>query len=795
MILKVQKVNTDANYTRLGLTNKVNPRVSSQKKSLQNATNQDISFGNLNSAVNKVCKTFTESSTVFDDYKSKELLLDQLLGGEFSTMLEELRAGWSHSTFARRIRYNGNGSITFKDDGILPKFLKSAMYPVRDMWLDIGNSLFGSLKKLKKLPSVSNFASRVLDSNPLRTRAEERYLEDIFCTLQGAMTDVNNPNAARHLLSSATKTSTDLQKNLDSLKGSVLSEMLHSTSSVKGNYKTADERTINRLTTGFVSATMAGIDFYNISRMQNDDDGLARKSQNKRFKQESSRICMSAAMTFLTLGALSKYVNKNKYVALATISGTTLISEILSRLLSGMPLRPLTPDEAKTYAHKQHGFKLGKNKAKQEKSVSVDDRQMTSVLENKPEVFSVFNPDKLNDEAKAQPETKEVKFKGEAKKDDENSLLNLNNILKAAGVLTLAGLSVCFARSRSEKFNSMLKDARRGLDDAMDMLTKKDFEVPLENVNKMLDRIDTKYGLHEYAGKFREALATDSYKTVKKVVNGKEVEYVVLGKVDKKIIAPVVKAITYPFNFVWGAIRFPIKMLRGVFEGEITKDTSKVKQEDIIGLYKVFDKALKEVKEGKMTVREFDKFIKRKTIIGALDKTGKSTYKNSSLAAISRPFVTLIASYFFVNDYRNEVLITSEGRDVEGANAVAKERIMHKVSNFFFNSMFMNLFNSVFEGPYHSSLIGAGLVAGATEFTNENAIRKSIGVPTRKMTKEQIEKHDQENLTRDDFWGKYFRFMSKLTGKKSISQKAQDSQKKAQPKPQEAEEKPKETQK
>ena len=117
-------------------------------------------------------------------------------------------------------------------------------------------------------------------------------------------------------------------------------------------------------------------------------------------------------------------------------------------------------------------------------------------------------------------------------------------------------------------------------------------------------------------------------------------------------------------------------------------------------------------------------------------------------------------------------------RENYNENSVAKERTMHKVSNFFFNSLLMNLFNSVFETAYHGSLLGAGAVAAATEFTNENLIRMSIGVPTRKMTKTQIEEHDRRNVERDDFWGKYFRFMSKLTGKKTISQKVQDQEKK-----------------
>ena len=243
-------------------------------------------------------------------------------------------------------------------------------------------------------------------------------------------------------------------------------------------------------------------------------------------------------------------------------------------------------------------------------------------------------------------------------------------------------------------------------------------------------------------------------------------------------MAPIIKAVTYPFGFVWGVVRFPTKIMRGLFEKEASKDLSKINSEDLMSLYKIYDKAKNKLDAGKITPDEFSKLIKRKTIIAAENKTGKSTYKNSSLAAISRPLVTLIASYFFVNDYRNEVLITSHGEDVEGANAVAKERVMHKVSNFFFNSLLMNLFNSVFETAYHGSLLGAGAVAAATEFTNENLIRKSIGVPTKKMSRAEIQEHDRQNLERNDFWGKYFRFMSKLTGKKTISQKVEDQEKK-----------------
>ncbi len=751
-----------------------------------NSHASDISF--RGKSPSGILKKLTKSTSVFSNANQKEKLINDLFGGELVKIQDELFEIWGKKGYEARIKKTANDVITLTDDGILPKFFKSALYPVKDLWLDITNWALGGLSKVKKIKPVSNFAKKGLELGPLKKRANTKKAEELFCIIQGAYADISKGEAPvqRKAIKKVTQKLTGAlpQAEVGKKNGAetILQNMLHATGSVKGNYKTADERTINRICTGLVSASMAGIDFYNISRMQNDDDALAKKSQKKRFKQESSRILMSAAMTFLTLGALSKYANANKYIALATITGTTLVSEVLSRIFGGMPLRPLSPDEARIYAQNQHGKKKAKKSDKADKVV-----EQPKVINSKdtPEIFTKFLTgsqnvsQSANNSVAAKPQ--EMKFKGadkEKTKEKEADILNLSNFLKLLGGLFGAGMVVCIARCRSKRFDEMLKRVRRGMDDAYDMITKKDYLVPLDRLNSIVNKIDKDYNMHQYAQKYREAINSDDYKRVIKKIGGKDVEYIKLGSVDKKVIAPLVKAITYPFGFVWGVIRFPVKTVRTIFQKEGAKGSSGVKKEDLIGFYKTFDKAVKKAESGKMTDNELQNYIKRKIIMSVEDKTGKSTYKNSSLAAISRPFVTLIASYFFVNDYRNEVLIASQGKDVEGANAVAKERIMHKVSNFFFNSMFMNLFNSVFETAYHGSLIGAGAVAAATEFTNENTIRKSIGVPTRKMTKAQIEEHDRQNLTRDDFWGKYFRFMSKLTGKKTISQKAQDEAKK-----------------
>lgn len=771
----------------------INSNITKQKQSINkknasyfpplNYKNLEINFTGLGSTLSTVGNKLTKSSVHFSDYNIRKDQLNKLFGDEFSIMEKEFQEfSQGFLKFDKKIIFDKNGGVTFVEDGILPKFLKSAAYPFKDLWLDVASWALRGASRLEKVPVLSDGAKNLLNSSVLQKRANAKNAEEIFCIMQGAFSDIaSNEKTFNKLANSAMqhirpKTAQALSGDFSDTPETVLHNMLHAASSVKGNYKTADERTINRICTGLVSATMAGIDFYNISRMQNDDDALAKKSQKKRFKQESSRILMSAGMTFLTLGALSKYANSNKYVALFTIAGTTLISEILSRLMSGMPLRPLKPEEAKDFSYHKHSKKNKNADVKNNEPSQLKTDNQTQIIKDIPDEFGKFVINKKPDENQTQ-----TKFKGskELKKNDDNGTpLNAKNLLKAFGVLLAAGLGVCFARSRNEKFNSLLKNIRAGMDNAVDLLTKKDYLVPLDKARDMLSNISNNLGLTDFSRKLSTELESDKYAKIIKQVDGKNVEYVKLGRVDKKFVAPIIKAVTYPFGFVWGVIRFPTKIMRGLFEKEASKDLSKINSEDLMSLYKIYDKAKNKLDAGKITPDEFSKLIKRKTIIAAENKTGKSTYKNSSLAAISRPLVTLIASYFFVNDYRNEVLITSHGEDVEGANAVAKERVMHKVSNFFFNSLLMNLFNSVFESAYHGSLIGAGAVAAATEFTNENLIRKSIGVPTKKMSREEIQEHDRQNLERNDFWGKYFRFMSKLTGKKTISQKVQDQEKK-----------------
>lgn len=146
--------------------------------------------------------------------------------------------------------------------------------------------------------------------------------------------------------------------------------------------------------------------------------------------------------------------------------------------------------------------------------------------------------------------------------------------------------------------------------------------------------------------------------------------------------------------------------------------------------------------------------------------------ETSQLANYSRTLVTLISSFFFVNDYYNESLINSEGKDIEGAKVKRNEKIGHKVINYISNGLFMNIFNSVFNKTLNGSLLGATLVAAATEVTNETTIRSFTCEPKLPLnSKEEIVKYEQNKLNRKGIMGAWSRFFRKITGKKTLTEK------------------------
>ncbi|MBR1617040.1 hypothetical protein IJ670_02705, partial [bacterium] len=167
------------------------------------------------------------------------------------------------------------------------------------------------------------------------------------------------------------------------------------------------------------------------------------------------------------------------------------------------------------------------------------------------------------------------------------------------------------------------------------------------------------------------------------------------------------------------------------------------------------------------------KFEKISKIIEKRTRNFETATETGALANFSRTLVTLISTYFFVNDYSNRVLIESEGKNTQEAKEVRNERIAHKISNFIINGTLMNLFNSFFKGPLNNSIVAATGIAAMTETCNEFLIRKSICQPIGEMKSRQaIIDFEEKNLKRKGIMGAWTRLFKKLTGKKSLTQKA-----------------------
>jgi len=252
------------------------------------------------------------------------------------------------------------------------------------------------------------------------------------------------------------------------------------------------------------------------------------------------------------------------------------------------------------------------------------------------------------------------------------------------------------------------------------------------------------------------------------------------GRIQETKLKIVIDALEHPIKYAKAVLELPLKGFRKLTGMEAPKKPETPKEAksehmlpDLGEFYRDCFPMFKKYKKGRISKEEFSKYIETVNMKPfSIETTTK--YSPTALASKSRNFVTLISSYFFINDFRNEVLLQSDGENKEKAHEVTKERVAHKASNFVLNKFFMEVFNNTFNKQYLSSLLGATLVAAATEVTNESSVRASIGVPLHRMeSREAIDEYEKKHLEQKGFKGVYYRFMARLTGKKMLSEKAE----------------------
>ena len=271
----------------------------------------------------------------------------------------------------------------------------------------------------------------------------------------------------------------------------------------------------------------------------------------------------------------------------------------------------------------------------------------------------------------------------------------------------------------------------------------------------------------------------DAEKLEQGIKDALNAEIISLGKRNKQGIREIADFVTEPFKFIWGTITLPFKHIAKPAY-ELIKGQNKLpeweKELDAVanGIYKITQKPVwcNDKRKIDLSAEDFAKFM-NKRINKSFNTATMSSISNSDLSALAKNTSTAATAWFLMADNHNMVMLKSNGEDKNEAVLKAKERAIQETSRTFYNVMFINLFNNTFRNLYNSSLFGAQTVNTMSTLIGEYVNRKAIGVPVGEHSRSEIINKDYENLNSKGIKGSFFRFMSRLTGKKALSQREQ----------------------
>lgn len=698
-----------------------------------------------------------------------------------------------------------------------------------------------------------------------------------------------------------------------------------------GNYNAVHERALTRIVTGFIPAYFLANDAYNLSRICDDDPQKAEQERKLRFNQETKRVLSNAYLQLITLGALSKWINKSKATFVGVTALSVLITEAFSRLSNGKKLHMINKEEAIEMNIKE-GILPKDYKPTEEKQQPVKD-----IAFKGSKVFRGFG---LTDMPLAQMSTVNMAGKSVDEKlkavNESKPLLTLPTIAKwFVGTIAL-GFGLKYAKgikiAKNIKVNDYFNVIAKKYDKFYNSFTTMEYKITKQDYTKLINKLKEydnvvanyfedviqrqqkankvqsisrefaqvldKAGLKDFAQKFehlanarlsssfkdiaanneaksfisarnKEVISrnlqdlietmkndnlaneakqlqdiildnkgnviTANYNKAKKLINEVAKDYsftfdnrfkvdeateniklfenairelntkapedaqkyqsivekamdadiLSLGKKGIPGVKEVADFITEPFKFIWGTITLPYKHIAKPFSKLINPDVKlpqwpkesdmvasavkRITKQPLIKLPPMFGEH-QGIAKIDYSKEDFAKYMNLQFNKGFNTAT-MSSLSNSDLSALAKNTSTAATAWFLMTDNHNMVMQKSNGENKTGAVQKAKERAIQETSRQFYNVMFISLFNNTFRNLYNSSLFGAQTVNTASTLVGEYINRKAIGMPVKPQTRDEILEKEYKNVTQKGIKGDFFRFMSRLTGKKVLSQR------------------------
>lgn len=688
-----------------------------------NYNSQNLSFKGLSVVYNDVEKTLTKYGEDFGD-AAKDFLREQLKN--------------ANKVKNSAIEYDKDkNTLKITEKPFWKRFIDVCLYPIKEMPLDIANSIFSGLKQIPLFEN-SKVINNILDSRALKTRRES--LESISTA-------------------AAYKSYSELLEKGESTFIAGHKRFKPDT----GNYNSTTERTLTRIVTGMIPAFFLANDAYNLSIFLNNNKDMAKEDKKRRFRQETARVALTAFSTMFAFSLFSKKINSSATINLAVMGALTLTSEIIGRWLAGTPVKLLNEKTATDYKRK-----------------------------------SINKPNE--DNTKTQPEFSGKDKKTEkSSKTPEKGKLTFKNILKIAGVLMLAGFGVekisninsvkKILTNLNKKYKSLYtKDCiieKSKYKEIIDKLKENNFDNIIKKYEEVIDEIQESGNL---SIKEKELLKNELKRIPKKELTKEQIENLIkkikstnnseevyyLGSTKDKIKYVIIHQIlSFPVRFAWDFLMFPYKNMAkpliGLIKTQKTNNSEKVKEKvkkefDISSLAKSmeFFKKIKDKPDFKERVN--------KNLLSSFDSDTKSNYSAADISAKIKMLCNVITSAFLIIDNYNMVMIDSKGKDKELAEQKAKERTIQRTAKIIYGNFIIKLFNGVFANLYNASLLGAQFVNTANALTSETLERSSVGLPLGESDRDTIIESERQKLDAKGLKGDYFRAMAKLTGKKRLEE-------------------------
>lgn len=714
----------------------------------------DLSFKGLSLGYKQIGKTF--SVREFLEFS------DKYVGKMGRELLEDITVRHKDAA-AKLISVNGD-NITLAKKTIPHLAWDGIIYPFKIL---PGDLLNGVVELMGKVPGFKNWSAKTLERPMFKNIRQRSKLDPKISSLQGLITyrDMKIHNAKEAFAKQAGKALNELTdaeiakitQEVDAKMGSsIFQSELKMFDPKSGNYDTKHERALNRLVSGLPPAIFLANDAYNLSRMMDDDPNAATKEQKIRFKQEVSRILTSGYLTLITMGAFQKFINRSKAGIVLTTGITVLVTEMFSRLSNGKHITRLTPEQARKENEEA--------KAPEAKIKPVENKQVSS--------------------------TGAPAVKNDKTKEHQKPLLSFDTLMKGSAAVLGIGYSIKGFKNipairkaalkyfenmklnNPDKFDKLgikeleLENAVKTFEDKViyrpftqlyKRLTSQKFHVEPKKFDKVVEI------LREYDEKFA-AKYEQVGKAALKTIDGKQV--IDLGSKDKKI-KPLVNFVIAPFKFIWNTITLPYWMVDEKLMSVFRKAKPKPSTKDIEALAKSFDRISMNALKKNFSKEKFHDFL-QVNFLKAFNEDSLSSVSNAELSNLAKTAASIATIWFLMTDNYNMVMLKSNGNDKEGANTKFKERFVQEGSRLFYQTLLIDLFNSTFRNQYNSSLMGMSWITLVDTTLGEMLTRSSVGTALKPHTRDELIAMETKQNNYTGFLKKYYNFMQRLTGKRSI---------------------------